>query len=306
MIRQLRLSDVPSQLLPGRLGGQDLAYSHAELAAPAHQIGPIQLARWSLAASRARHALAAVRGGRLSAVSMLQARGGPKAWEVAHLYATGRGTEDLDDLLERSVSYVGSRGGERLFLRVEYRSPIQELAQRTGFVPAFTEEVFALGRPMTAETDPAAMMLRPPLPADGYGLFRLYNAALPSAVRAASGLTLEQWQDAREQPKGASREYIWEQNDQVRGWIRFDHKGDRVTIDAVLHPDESSAATTLTDVAGRMAWRHAAASWVVPSYQPSMSLALQHRGWKLQRTYAVLIRSAVRPVEEPAFMPARA
>ena len=306
MIRHLRLTDLPRQLLPGGLQTEDLAQTRSELAAPTHHLTPLQLARWSLSSSKEQHPLAAVRNGTLGALALLHARNGPRAWEVAHLFGNGAAMEELQSVLEQSVAYIGSRGGERLFLRVLHRSPVQDVAQRAGFFPAYTEEVFSLNRPMFADTSLPPFHIRPPLPVDAYALFRLYNAALPSAARAAAGLTFDQWQDAREAAQGMAREYVWEKEGRIRGWVRFDQTGDVLSIEAMLHPEEGVSAPLLVGHAAHFAWGHARAVWIVPSFQPAIAHTLASRAWTPSGNYAVLIRSAAIPAEEPALMPARA
>ena len=306
MIRNLRFTDLPAQLLPGRLGGADLAQTRGDLGGGVHRLNPLDIARWSLSASNEQHPLALVRGGRLEAVALLHVRHGRRAWEVAHLFAADIDSVEILSLLEQAVAYVGSRGGERLFLRVPYRTPIQEVAQRAGFFPAFTEEAFTLNRPMSTQQHTPALELRPPLPADTHSLFRLYNAALPSSVRSAAGLTLDQWQDAREDARGVAREYVWENGGQVRGWVRLDQKGGTLTIDALLHPDEGAAASLLVGHVAHLARSHRRSIWVVPKFQPAVSSALHHWGWEPCNTHAVLIRSAAVRIEEPSLMPVQA
>jgi len=306
MIRDLRLLDLPRLLMPGSLGGEDLAYTRGEMDGGGHRVTPLEMARWSIASSKTQQPLAALRDARLAALAVLRARCGPRSWEVAHLFANDRMKEEVPELLERCVEHVGLCGGERLFIRVDYRSPLQEVARLAGFFPAFTEEVFSLRRSLRADDGAPSLDIRPPLPADTHGLFRLYNLALPTTVRAVSGLTLDQWQDSREALPSAGREYVWVHEDQVRGWLRLDHKGDALMIEALLHPDEGVMAPSIVEYAAHLARGHEKPSWIVPSYQQALSAALQYRGWTLQRTYSVLIRSVARSVPERAFMPAQA
>jgi hypothetical protein len=306
VIRNLRLTDLPSLLLPGRLGGEDLTCTRGELGAEAHRISPAELARWSISTSEAQQPLVAIRGGKLEAVGLLRARQGPRSWEVAHLFNDGGHMDDVTMLLERAVAYVGSRGAERLFIRVPLDSPVQTAAKHAGFYLAFTEEVFALDQPMMVDPSSPALRLRPPLPTDTYDLFRLYNFTLPPAVRAAAGLTLDQWLDSREHSGNRVRDYVWEHDGQLRGWIRFDHTRDVLTLDAVLHPEESAAAPMLVTYAARLAWSHSMPLWVVPSYQPAIGRSLQQHGWQVRQTYAVLIRPAASRVLEPSFAPVQA
>jgi hypothetical protein len=306
MIRGLRFTDVARQLLPGHLGGGDFACTHAELGGLAHRLTPLEFARWSLSPSKEQHPLAVVRGGRVRALAFLRTRQGPKAWEVAHLFAGQPDLHEVGPLLDRAVSFVGSRGGERLFLRIDHHGPVQEIAKEAGFFPAFTEEVFRLNRPMPGTALPPGLEMRPPLPADTHGLFRLYNASLPSSVRAASGLTLDQWRDARELGRGAVREYVWEADGRIRGWIRIDQSGRTLTVDALLHPDDGVSAPLLVEHAANLARGHARSVWLVPSYQPAIGRSLEQRGWRMDGAYTMLIRSAAVRIEERSLIRAQA
>ena len=142
MIRGLRLTDLPLQLLPGRLAGEDQACTHGELGNAARRLTRTELARWSLSASPRQLPLAAVHGGKIDAVGVLRTRQGPRSWEVAHLFVDGGCVDELTTLLERAVAHIGARGAERLFLRTPLESPVVQAAKRAGFFPAFTEEVF--------------------------------------------------------------------------------------------------------------------------------------------------------------------
>ena len=130
MIRELRLTDVPLQLLPGRLAAQDLATTRNEMSGDPRRLSPLQLALWSVAPRKREHHLASVRNGRLNALAVLQPRRGPRAWEISHLFAVAGADTALTDLLERAVGFVASQRGERLFLRVPLEGSAQHLAER--------------------------------------------------------------------------------------------------------------------------------------------------------------------------------
>jgi hypothetical protein len=306
MIRDLRLTDVPLQLLPGRLAGEDLAVTHDEIARARHRLSPLEIARWSVAPAKHERHLAATRHGRLEALAVLRPRRGPRAWEVAHLFAAHDGEQAVVDLLERSVGYVASQRGERLFVRVLEQSPMQRNAENAGFRAAYVEEVYSLPHPMVGDLHNVGMNIRPPLPVDGYGIFRLYNAALPATARAAIGLTLDQWQDAAEGRGGSAREYVWEHEGGVRGWVRLDQRGRSVTVDALLHPDDATTAPAFVSYVAQLAWGHRNPTWVVPAPQTALAQALVSRGWQRTRSYVVLARTVARLVGEIAQSAVRA
>ena len=306
MIRPLGLSDLPRQLLPGRLAGVDLAYTRATMTGRSRELTNVDLVRWTTASSKLQCPLALVRGGRLEALALLRTRRGPRAWEVARLFASHRGLRMVDELLDGCVAHVGAHGGERLFLRVPDGSAVQDIAQQAGFVAGFTEDVFRRNRPVVPGAEGPSLGLRPALPGDDHGLFRLYCAGQPGNVRAASGVTLDQWLDARERTNGASREYVWEDKTAIRGWLRLEHAGDRMTVEAMPHPDEAAYAPLMIGDVALLAWGHARAAWIVPSYSSPMAEALQGVGWNLSETYAVLVRPVARTAREPNLAAVRA
>ena len=301
MIRRLGLSDLPRQLLPGRLPGADLAYTRATMTRRSPGLTNVDLVRWSTSSSKHQWPLALVHGGRLEALALLRTRGGPRAWEVSRLFASDRGLRVVDEVLDRCVAHVGARGGERLFLRVPDGSAVQDIAQQAGFVAGFTEDVFRRDRPVVPGADCPSPGLRPALPGDDHGLFRLYCAAQPGNVRAAAGVTLDQWLDAREPTNGASREYVWEHDGVIRGWMRLAHAEDSLTVEAMGHPDDTEGAPAMIADAAFLAWGHARPAWIVPSFACGLGAVLQEQGWQLAESYAVLVRPVARTVREPSF-----
>lgn len=308
MIRELRLTDVPLQLLPGRLAAQDLVTTRDEISGAPHRLTPLQLAWWSVYPGKRQMRLASSSNGRLRALAALRPRRGPKAWEITHLFATADADTALADLLERAVGLVASHRGERLFMRVPLDSPMQQRAERAGFRQAYAEDIFTLARPMTSDLHGASLNVRPPLPADSYDLFRLYNATVPTEARALIGVTLDQWRDSYEPaPARASvREYVWVHQDQLRGTIRLDQHRNAVTVDATLHPDETERTSLFASYVAQLAWGHRRPSWIVPGYQPALARALAERGWQHTSSYAVMTRVVATPIEQPGFAPARA
>ena len=306
MIRRLGPSDLLRQVLPGRLAGEPLASTHDALAQPPRRLTPAELVRWAVAPSKDTWALGVLGSGRLAAAAVVRPRSGPRAWEVARLFASEEALDEVDALLEGCVAHVGSRGGERLFLRAPQDGDTQGPARRAGFVPAFTEEVFRREGATVPDNDGPSLGLRPTLPADDYGLFRLYCAALPTEVRAAGGLTFEQWRDARERPAGTVREYVREEHGSLRGWLRLGQASGALTVDAIPHPDDGWAADRLIGDAALLARGHASATWIVPSYAPALSAALPRRGWTASERYVMLVRPVALPVREPSLAAVRA
>lgn len=306
MIRQLRITDVPRQLLPGRLDGIDLACTHASLGSTPGALRQADLARWSFRGRHGRHTLVLASGPRLDVVAVLKRRRGPRAWEIEHLFASHRGLEDMATVLDRCTRHALSQGAERLFLRTPLDSPVHPALKRSGFTSAFIEEVLRLPRAMASALPNPAIELRPVQPADAYELFRLYNATVPGSARAAIGLTLDQWSDGRESPSGKEREYVWDHAGAIGGWIAIEQHGDAVAINAIVHPDAAGDTLAAISGAARLAWAHREAVWTVPAHLPQLARALTDHGWQTLQTYDVLVRALAATAPEPSLMPAQA
>lgn len=290
MTRQLRLTDLLTQILPGRLAADDRVVTHDEIGVPRHRLTPAQIAKWSLSPSSGLHPIAAGGYARLEVLAVLRARYGPKAWEVAHLFAAAGANAQIESVLQQAARFVASRHGERLFIRLPEGSDETIIAKRTGFREAFNEDVYKLPRAMPGDLHAPSLNVRPPLPSDTYGIFRLYSAVLTSSARAAVGLTLDQWQDSREGSQKHVREYVWEHDQRVTAWLRLAQHGSALTVDAMLHPDAKDVADALVMYVARLAWGHEEPSWVVTSSQPGIAEALAQRGWRHTETYTVLVR----------------
>ena len=306
MIRRLRMSDVPRQALPGRIRGEDLAVTRSKALGAPERLTPVRLAGWCLASPSPRYVAAQVRGATMDAVAVARPRASARSWEIAHYFAGDRGLVSARELLDACATHASDAGGERIFLRTLAGGPLEQMARRVGFVPEYVEEVYQLGGPLRAGPGGAQLRLRPLLPGDELGLFRLYNAAVPASVRSATGLTMEQWRASSEAAPGQARAYAWQLDDQIHGWLQLAQQGQALTVDALLHPDDARSASSLLGDAARLAWGHSQAVWPVPSYQPILALALKHAGWRLGLSYAVLVRPLAERVSDTSFAPARA
>lgn len=306
-VRELRFSDLPMQLLPGRLQGSDLARTHASLCRPEHRLSPLDLALWTVAPQPAERAFAVAAGARLGAIAVVRQRQGPRAWEIAHLFAGAEAMPDGLALFERCAGWVASRGGERLFLRTPFGGPVEDIARRSGFMPALQEEVYLQPRDRGRRQHDASATLRPVMTTDTHGLFRLYNTVVPASIRPLTGLTLEQWLDALERPAGVARELVREEQGRLRAWVRIARAGAVVSVDSILQPESpEDVLAVAAEVARVPSGAGTAVYWVVPGHQPGTARALRSLGWALQQTNAVLVRPVAKPVEERAWLPAQA
>jgi hypothetical protein len=306
VIRELRISDLPRQLLPGGLSGYDLAWSREALAAAKQRLSLLELANFSLAPASSHHALVMLEGLHLRALAVVRPRRGMRSWELLHLYSAPEALVRCGDLLERCSAYVAQQGGERLFLRLSHESPLMVVARRSGFFPGFAEEVYRLSERVDSQTATPHLSLRPTSQADLYALFRLYNACVPTSVRSAFGFTLDQWLDSQENPPGRLAEFVWERDDVVRGWLRAVRRAGTFTMDAMLHPREDTLASLVCEEAMRLVGTNDHPQWLVPGHQPALASALRQKGWTVTHNYRVLVKPLAKGVREMSMSPVRA
>ncbi len=302
-VRGLRLLDAPRQALPGRLPSRDLARTLDYLVHGPDPISSGSIARWSMAPV-ARRTVVLTHGAAIDAVAVLRPRSGVRSWEVAHLYANDRGLASASELMDACAARVAVAGGERLFLRTDPDGALARVAHAAGFVPLYAEDIYRTTHPLARGL--GGTLLRPTAKGDAHGLFRLYNAVVPTPVRAAEGMTFEQWRDSVSTPIGKARAYVRDGVDALSAWLRLAHSGEVLVVEALLGTADMAASGALIADAGRLAWGHAQAAWLVPSYQPHLGSALRNYGAAPRERFAVSARSTAKTVVEPALAMAKA
>ena len=109
-------------------------------------------------------------------------------------------------------------------MRVRQGDPLADAARLSGFFPCVPEVLYRRPGHRTASLDSfpsqTSVSLRKKKRGDDYALFRLYNAAIPSEVRSAVGMTFDQWMASREQSSGRRQEFVLDTHAGVRGWLR--------------------------------------------------------------------------------------
>lgn len=305
MIRTLRVSDIPRQLLLGHLQGPDLVQTHDNVLRGPSGISYPELAREALFPRRCKCTWVLVKGNRLQALATVRKRSGPRVWELRHLYVAPIGWDHCEDLLEHCASYSGEQGAERLFLRLPQDSPLEEIARRSGFFPCVTETVYhRSGKASSVRLSPPNG-LRPLTTSDRYELFRLYNASTPPQVRSAHGLTMDQWQDARETVRGHCREFVYAKEDTLRAWLHLTMWRHTVSAEMMVHPEDGDIVPLLREFVAQLTPPRHRVMWLVPAYQVLAQHTLVEAGFAEAAHYTVLVKSAAARVKEAALAPAQ-
>ena len=244
-----------------------------------------------------------VESGRIRAVAGLRSRSGPRSWEVSRLYAAPGSDAAVTRLLEQASAASARGGAERVFLRVAADSDIIPTARRAGFFPCFHETLY-LGKPPASESgkglfDPDSHFVERRAEHD-HALFRIYNETTPMKVRQLAGMTMGQWKDSRERAAGRSRERSLELEGAVRGWLRTSAKFGAGRIELMLHPDYIALTPDILDYALASLANAKSVAVLAPDYVPLLGGALEERGFRPEREFAVMVKSVARMAGQPA------
>ena len=310
MIQSLRISDALRCILLNGVNGPNLACPHRTMGGKTSREN-VTLCRNALTSSRDRITLGWWKGLNLGGLVSAHARAGSRIWEVDRLYlqsigsypnseigwsSSGAEVESLE-LLESLVHQAGCKSAERIFLRIPSGCPVASLAQRCGFFPSFQETLFE-GRNISGagSEDPPISNLRTRLVQDDYPLFQLFNAATPSSIRTAIGMTLDRWRDSQENLQDNARQWVVERDDRIAAWLSLPGSSRSSPAQMLYHPDHSALIPSLVNLALKSA---GGTRWLLPDYHEHLQHYLQHRGWQAETNYTMLIKTVAVPVRSP-------
>ena len=294
MILGFRISDALRGIVFHELKGPNLACSRRNCS---HSRGFGSVSFWKDALIHHQDRVTKVwrDGPRLGAVGSARICGGPRAWELDHLYLCGGDTslhleeEFYPALLDGLVQSARERGAERVFLRCTSGSGVARIAQRAGFFHYFNEIVLeedAPGMILGGGVDPSPALIRERLPQDTHGLFQLFSSATPQQVRMGLGFTLDQWIDAREPRQG--REWVASHDDRLTGWVAEWDRGAESLCEVMVHPDQPELLPVMLDL---ILAQPGTRRWLVPDYQEKTLELLLHRGFQETVEYTILAKT---------------
>lgn len=251
-------------------------------------------------------------------VGLLAVAAGPglDTWAVDRIVCLAGDAEEETrrSLLRNLCAAAAEEGIQKIFLRSAADSPLVESAALVGFTRYATEELYRLpAAPRAPSAPPAGLRRR--RGRDHHALFRLYCAAVPSAVREAEGMTLQEWRWAEgwrlrraliRVPLAAvrRRDYVLVQDDSVVAWLRVDHQRRRVTL--LAHPDAAVPLGALVRFALSKLSPGREASCAVRDYQGGLGPTLEFLGFRALASHALLVRTVAVRVREPKLVPVRA
>jgi hypothetical protein len=296
MITAFRLGDALRCMLVDAPGGTNLA-APTESVVRCRPLRNSTFWRQSLARSSNRVTVGDWNGMSLSSLASARMRSGVRAWEVDRLHL--KESAQALDLLEQIVQCAGSRGAERVFLRVPCDSEIVDQARRAGFFPYY-EEMHLTGTEWLPETsisgDVADRFTTADRSApDQHGLFQLYCAATPQRVREGIGVTIDQWQDSQEPARTRRSETVLKIDGKIVGWRMREPFGKTAAGQMIGHPDHPESTPHLV----RMSCQ--TQNWLVPDYQQHMVGLLDRHGLREAGRYTMLIKTVTVPVRSREF-----
>lgn len=325
-MQTLRARDVLRCILQNVPKGPNLACPSQCLTGDKPVSNPI-LWKETLAQRRERVTVASWDGPRLAGLASARIRSGQRAWEVDRLFLACdagdllTGVEPFSsapinrkghvqqtnanpnlvalELLEQIDRETGHLRAERIFLRVSTKSRIFLLARQAGFFPYYEENLLESSTPLEPQT--GAMITEnwsEAAPEDAFSLFQLYCAATPQSVRAAVGMSFDQWQDSQE-PLGHRQTWISKMDGKVLARSSLSRCG-QVKVGGVLaHPDNPELWEKAVDWALSQGRKH---RWLVPDYQEMVSRLLLRRQFRLVSSYSVMIKTVAVPVARPGIV----
>ena len=259
--------------------------------------------------------LARWEGSRFRGLVSAHARRGRKVWEVDRLYISGgrpenraNGSWAIDTaalvLLEQVIEAVGTRYAERIFLRLPSESPLVLLARRAGFFPCF-EELLLQGRESRLGPGgaPAPAGITERLPLDDYPLFQLFSAATPQAVRAAVGLTFDQWWGSHEPHSRGRQEWVVNSNGRITGCLGLSRGRRGKEAEVLVHPDYSYLWRGLVELALAQGGLQ---RWLVPDYQTVTADILLGHGYYETARFTMMSKTVAVPIRSLGMAPLEA
>ena len=295
-IRPLNPLDVPRYMLLGGPRRVDRAHPLNRVSSnPGSRLPLTEATKLSLPVQR--NGLCAwtwTQGKQVLGIAVATPRSGRRSWEVSHLLLSSEDDIPNGELLRSLCQSVARQGGERVFIRLRTDDPLVRSATAHGFTPC-QQELLYIGAQRKGAGDGSAELYKKS-PAHEYGVYRLYNATVPSSARFALGMTFDQWSSSRERNRG--REYVWVNDDSVRGWVRTVQRLGGGGLMMMVHPEYETETSAILQSGLTYLSRTKAAWLLVPEHQILLQRLLDQKGFRLASEYVTLVRSMVAPVSK--------
>ena len=246
-------------------------------------------------------------GVRLSGIVSAKRCAAPTAWQVDYLQAVDE--ERCIALLDMVSDAAANRGVRKLFLRLPTTSPLIDGARRTGFSCYARDYLYRCSgkRGQRITEAPEHYLLRAKSRSDEYGLFELYNAAVPLPVRTAVGITLEEWQEGRDQGSWLEqrKEFVLQKQGSMVGWLRVNAVRGTGCFDIMFRQLEEDELERLVNYGLLCLDGRSPIFCVVSAAQGQLKGLLESSGFEQVAEYDALIKESTIRVREPHVIPIR-
>ncbi len=259
-----------------------------------------------LAFGKQRSAFVSTRRQRLQGLVGARKRGGNAAWEIDYLVDSASDAHICSSLLTHAVEAAGGQGAQKVFLRLESDAGLLRTATEAGFMPYQDEWLYVLERGLNPGKNAVPEGMRPARPADGYPLFRLYNATTPESTRRYEAVTFAEWQAAQEKRwlrHGA--QLVYEGDGVLHGVVRCARQSQGLLLDVTL--DAASTDATRSVIEGAVSLLDADDEPIlvlVPQSREWLARRLEDMGFDNRGSFTSLIQRTVRPIAVPKMTPA--
>ena len=317
MMQTLRVNDVLRCVLLNVPKGPNLACPRESLPGN-HPASNMTVWRETLARGQNRVTFTHWDGNHLSGLASARVRRGHRAWEVDRMYLSVKPAQESSNghqapvaldaiaagLLEQIMQAAGEHRAERIFLRLPAKSSIVTLVRQAGFFPYYEETLLeGPGGDCQADDAGTAAQWQTPLPEDDYALFQLFSAATPQTVRAAVGLTFDQWQDAGETRCERRQHWVVKTNGRIVGWLGFYQCREAPGVEVQAHPNHPELWNVLVE---RALSQGGIQNWLVPDYQEMVTELLLRRKFHEAARYTMMIKTVAVPVATVGMAPVEA
>lgn len=244
--------------------------------------------------------------GRILGVISAKSCFGSTSWQIDYLRVSDE--QCCLALVDKVSAFAVEHGVKKLLLRLPQDSPLVEGVKRSGFLAYSTDYLYRYRGEAEPKIGELPNFLRPRSSNDDYRLFELYSAAVPAPVRTAEGMTFEEWQESRDRGSWLQRrrEFVWEKQGSLVGWLRISAARGMGYFEIMLHPAEGEKLAWLVNHALVSLDGKSPLFCFASAFQGQLSRLLLTMDFEEVAQYCALVKELALRVREPSFMPMQA
>ena len=307
MIRSLNRADLLSFLIFARHAPPNQAVTRNSLGKGSIFSPEAVLEHW-LPLNGRRHTWVFEGDGRIDGAISVKGGPSPTAWKIDYLQVSDE--EQCVSLLETASADASERGVRKLFLNLDSANPLVNGARRAGFLSYNKDYLYRHSgeRVHFAAATPPSYRLRTRTPTDDFGLFRLFNAAAPTPVRTAEGMTMEEWRESRDYGSWLEqqRDFVLEIEGNLAAGLHINAARGGGCFEIVFHDLEADGLEWLVRYALRYLDGKSPILCTVPAFQGRLSDILEDSGFERVAEYTASVKENAIKVKQPQFVPMQA